>query len=66
MIINIIVRLMQLEWIKTELQLLSYEFLELLSTWYRLIQMNNFNLYFIAKQRYKVVDNIKTKFMSLE
>jgi hypothetical protein len=32
MIINIIVRLMQLEWIKTELLLLSYEFLELLST----------------------------------
>jgi hypothetical protein len=26
------VRLMQLEWIKTELGLLSYEFLELLST----------------------------------
>jgi hypothetical protein len=42
MIINIIVRLMQLEWIKMELRLLSYEFLELLSTWYRLIQMNNF------------------------
>jgi hypothetical protein len=37
MIINIIVRLMQLEWIKTELRLLGYEFLELLSTWYRLI-----------------------------
>jgi hypothetical protein len=52
MIINIIVRLMQLEWIKTELRLLSYEFLELLSTWYRLIQMNNFNSCFIAKQRY--------------
>jgi hypothetical protein len=32
MIINIIVRLLQLEWIKTELLLLSYEFLELLST----------------------------------
>jgi hypothetical protein len=31
-IINIIVRLMQLEWIKTELQLLSYEFLKLFST----------------------------------
>jgi hypothetical protein len=29
MIINIIVRLMQLEWIKTELQLLSYEFLKI-------------------------------------
>jgi hypothetical protein len=52
MIINIIVRLMQLEWMKTELQLLSYEFLELLSTWYRLIQMNNFNSYLFAKQRY--------------
>jgi hypothetical protein len=43
---------MQLEWIKMELQLLSYEFLELLSTGYRLIQMNNFNSYFFAKQRY--------------
>jgi hypothetical protein len=32
MIINIIVTLMQLEWIKTELQLSSYEFMELLST----------------------------------
>jgi hypothetical protein len=52
MIINIIVRLMQLEWIKTELWLLSYEFLELLSTRYRLIQMNNFNSCFVAKQRY--------------
>jgi hypothetical protein len=34
MIINIIMRLMQLEWIKTELQLLSYEFPKLLSTWH--------------------------------
>jgi hypothetical protein len=32
MIVNIIVRLMQLEWIKTELQILSYEFLKLFST----------------------------------
>jgi hypothetical protein len=31
MIISIIVRLIQLEWIKTELQLLSYEFLKLFS-----------------------------------
>jgi hypothetical protein len=31
MIINIIVRLMQLEWIKTELRLLGYEFLKLLA-----------------------------------
>jgi hypothetical protein len=41
---------MQLEWIKTELQLLNYEFLELLSTWHRLIQMNNFNSCFIANK----------------
>jgi hypothetical protein len=32
MIINIIVRLMQLELIKMELQILSYEFLKLFST----------------------------------
>jgi hypothetical protein len=32
MIINIIVILMQLEWIKMGLQLMSYEFMELLST----------------------------------
>jgi hypothetical protein len=29
-------RLMQLEWIKTELQLLSYEFPKLLSTWHEI------------------------------
>jgi hypothetical protein len=52
MLINIIVRLMKLEWIKTELRLLTYEFLELLSTWYRLIQMNNVNSYSIAKWSY--------------
>jgi hypothetical protein len=52
MIINITVRLMQLEWIKTELRLLNYEFLELLSTYNRLIQMNNFNPSFMVKQRY--------------
>jgi hypothetical protein len=34
MIINIIMRLMQLEWIKTELRLLSYYFLELLKVPY--------------------------------
>jgi hypothetical protein len=50
MIINIIVRPIQLEWIKTELRLLSYEFPELLSTWNRLIQMNIFNSSFMAKQ----------------
>jgi hypothetical protein len=52
MIINIIVRLMQLEWIKTELQVLSYEFLELFSAYNRLIQMNNFSSSFMAKHYY--------------
>jgi hypothetical protein len=51
-IIDIIVRLMQLQWIKTELRLLSYEFLGLLSTWYKLIEINNFNSSFMAKQCY--------------
>jgi hypothetical protein len=32
LIINIIVKLMQLEWIKIELRFSSYEFLELFST----------------------------------
>jgi hypothetical protein len=50
MIINIIVRQMQLKWIKTELRLLSYEFLLLFNARYRLIQMNHFNLSFMAKQ----------------
>jgi hypothetical protein len=52
MIINIIVRLMQLEWIKTELRVLSYEFLELFSTYNRLIQMNNFSSSLMAKHYY--------------
>jgi hypothetical protein len=49
---DIIMNLTQFERIKSELRFSSYEFLELLSTWYRLIQMNNFNSCFIAKQRY--------------
>jgi hypothetical protein len=52
MIINIIVRLMQLEWIKTELEQRDYEFLELFSTYNRVIQVNDFQLSFMAKQRY--------------
>jgi hypothetical protein len=43
---------MHLEWIKIELWLLSYEFLELLSTYNRLIQMNIFISSFMAKQCY--------------
>jgi hypothetical protein len=49
---DIIMNLTQFERIKSELRFSSYEFLELLSTWYRLIQMNNFNSCFIAKQMY--------------
>jgi hypothetical protein len=43
---------MQLEWIKTELQVLSYEFLELFSAYNRLIQMNNFSSSLMAKHYY--------------
>jgi hypothetical protein len=46
---DITMNLTQFEWIKWELRFSNYEFLELLSSWYRLIQMNNFNSSFIAK-----------------
>jgi hypothetical protein len=57
---------MQLEWIKIKLRWLSYEFLELFNVWYRLIQVNNFNLSFMAKQRHSVIDNSKTKLLQLK
>jgi hypothetical protein len=44
-------KLTQLEWIKSELEQRNYEFLELFSTYNRVIQVNNFKLSFMAKQR---------------
>jgi hypothetical protein len=52
MIINTIVRLMQLEWIKTELQLLSYEFPKVLGAMYKINYEINFNRVFMSKQRH--------------
>jgi hypothetical protein len=45
-------KLTQFEWIKSELEQRNYEFLELLSTYNRVIQVNNFNLSFMVKQMY--------------
>jgi hypothetical protein len=49
---DIIMNLTQFEQIKSELRFSSYEFLELFSTWNRVIQVNNFKSSFKAKQRY--------------
>ena len=43
---------MQLEQINLELNSKSYEFLELFSTYNRVIQVNNFKISFMAKQKY--------------
>jgi hypothetical protein len=52
MIINIIVRLMQLECIKTELRFSSYDFPDLLNTQYRINQVDNVYLGFMTDQVY--------------
>jgi hypothetical protein len=52
MMINIIVRLMQLEWIKMELRFSSYDFPKLLNTQYRINQVDNFYLGFMTNQVY--------------
>ena len=55
MIINIIMRLMQLEWIKMELRFSSYDFPKLLNTQYRINQVDNFYLGFMTKQGYQMI-----------
>jgi hypothetical protein len=50
MIINIIMRLMQLEWIKKELQRRSYDFLKILFVLYKIKWDINFDVTFMSKQ----------------
>jgi hypothetical protein len=45
-------RLYEQESLNSELRLSIYEFWELFNAWYRLIQVNNFNLSFVAKHGY--------------
>jgi hypothetical protein len=42
--------LTQLEQVNSELKWRSYGFSKLFNAWYRLIQVSNFNLSFMAKQ----------------
>jgi hypothetical protein len=57
---------MQLERVNSELKRRSYEFPNLLSAYYRINPKNNFNSSFMAKQRYYMMNNIKTKLLPLE
>jgi hypothetical protein len=41
-------------------------FSEVLSGWYGINYVDNFNLCFMIKQSYHVIDNINTKLMQLE
>ena len=45
---------------------MSYEFPKLFGTQNRVNQVNNFNSSFMAKQRYQMMNNIKTKLLELE
>ena len=44
----------------------SYDFLKSLYVWYRNYEVINFNLGFIIKQSYQVINNINTKLLQLE
>jgi hypothetical protein len=57
---NIIINLLQLEWINLELRIASYEFLKSLCVWYKNNCVINFNMVFILEQCYSVIDNIIT------
>jgi hypothetical protein len=59
---NIIMNLLQLEWINLELQIASYEFLKSLCVWYKHNCVINFNIVSTLEQCYLVIDNIITKF----
>ena len=65
-ILRIVTRPHEQESLNSELRFSSYDFPKLLSAQYRINQVDNFNLYFIVKQSYQVINNIKTKLMQLE
>jgi hypothetical protein len=65
-ILRIITRSLVRESLNSELQLRSYDFSKLLSVQYRINQVDNFNLCFMAKQSYQVINNINTKLIPLE
>jgi hypothetical protein len=58
---NIIMNLLQLDWINLELRIASYEFLKSLCVWYKHNCVTNFNIVFMLEQYYSVIDNIIIK-----
>jgi hypothetical protein len=46
--------------------MISYDFPKVLCVWYKNNQVINFNLGFMLKQSYQVINNIITKLMQLE
>jgi hypothetical protein len=56
-VVNIYTRLMQLERIKSELKRRSYEFLKILCVLYKIKYDMNFNVTFMSKQRYYMINN---------
>jgi hypothetical protein len=46
--------------------MISYDFPNILCFWYKNNQVINFNLGFMLKQSYQVINNIVTKLMQLE
>jgi hypothetical protein len=51
-----------MEWVNSELQIASYEFLKSLCVWYKHNCVINFNIVSTLEQCYLVIDNIITKF----
>jgi hypothetical protein len=52
---NIIMNLLQLEWINLELRIASYGFLKSLCVWYKHNCVINFNIVFMLEQCYLVM-----------
>jgi hypothetical protein len=50
-----------MEWVNSELQIASYEFLKSLCVWYKNNCVINFNMVFKLEQCYSMIDNIITK-----
>jgi hypothetical protein len=65
-ILCVVTRSLVRESLNSELRLSSYDFQNLLSAQYRINHVDNFNLCFMKKQSYQVINNFNTKLLQLE
>jgi hypothetical protein len=65
-ILRIVTRSYVQKSLNLELRITSYDFLKSLCVWYRNNYVINFNLGFMIKQSYQVINNINIKLMQLE